>query len=234
MSVSTQDPHFLEFTSLQRINILGLQNELARQKAEIAKTESVSDTQLLTLRLTLRDYATAIRDHEYLSSLAQISCSDRADRYNDLVHAFPTIGLQPSQPYNSRFCTFHPPASIPPDPLRTFLSHHLPRRVTWTRGEIERHTGEFTQNLPPEEISPFVDKLARLIIAFGTGASLVVPVVVMSLNKSVTKSLVTTSVAMLIFASALAFGMNASNTETLVATATYAAVLVVFVGASGP
>ncbi len=55
-----QDPHFLEFTSLQRINILGLQNELARQKAEIAKTESVSDTQLLTLRLTLRDYGTSL------------------------------------------------------------------------------------------------------------------------------------------------------------------------------
>jgi hypothetical protein len=102
------------------------------------------------------------------------------------------------------------------------------------RAEMERHIGDFIDRKPPQNASRFVDSIARLILAFAAGASLVVPVVIMSLNKSVPKSLITTSVAVLIFAVALAFGVKASNTETLAATATYAAVLVVFVGTSGP
>jgi hypothetical protein len=47
-----------------------------------------------------------------------------------------------------------------------------------------------------------------------------------------TKSLITVSVAVLLFASALSVVMKTSNSETLVSTATYAAVLVVFVGTS--
>lgn len=79
-----------------------------------------------------------------------------------------------------------------------------------------------------------MDNVARLVLAFAAGASLVVPVVVMSLKKSVPKSLITMSVAVVLFAICLAFGVKAGNTETLAATAAYAAVLVVFVGTSGP
>lgn len=60
-----------------------------------------------------------------------------------------------------------------------------------------------------------------------------VPVVVMSLDKSVSKSLITTSMAVMVFAVSLAFGVKAGSTETLATTATYTAVLVVFVGTSG-
>lgn len=107
-----------------------------------------------------------------------------------------------------------------------------------TNSDIENHIGNTPQikknkRPQPEEISPFVDKLARLILAFGAGASLIVPVVIMRLNTNVTKSLITTSVAVVLFAVFLAFAVRASNTDTLAATATYAAVLVVFVGTSG-
>jgi hypothetical protein len=50
-----------------------------------------------------------------------------------------------------------------------------------------------------------------------------VPVVIMSLHKSVRKSLITTSVAVRLFAVGLAFSVKAGKTETLAATATYAA-----------
>ena len=58
--------------------------------------------------------------------------------------------------------------------------------------------------------------------------------VIMTLDKSVNKSLITVSVAVLLVGAALSLGIKASNMETLVATATYAAVLVVFVGSNTP
>ena len=56
---------------------------------------------------------------------------------------------------------------------------------------------------------------------------------IMSLPYSRTKSLVTTSVAVVLFALAVSLGFRIDNKDTVTATATYAVVLVVFVGASG-
>lgn len=84
-----------------------------------------------------------------------------------------------------------------------------------------------------ESISPFVDKLARFIVAFIGGVSLVVPMLIMCLpTANRTKRLITVSLAVTIFAALMSLGIRATNPETLVATATYAAVLVVFVGTS--
>ena len=92
---------------------------------------------------------------------------------------------------------------------------------------------EYLQNLPPETVSPFVDKLARFVVAFTGGAALVVPMLIMALpNMGKAKSLITVSVAVTLFAGMMSVGIRAGNADTLVATATYAAVLVVFVGAS--
>lgn len=93
---------------------------------------------------------------------------------------------------------------------------------------------EYLAGLPPETISPFVDKTTRFIIAFAGGAALVVPMLIMSLPFTYkTKSLVTVSVAVTLFAATMSVAIRASNADTLVATATYAAVLIVFVGTSG-
>jgi hypothetical protein len=70
-------------------------------------------------------------------------------------------------------------------------------------------------------------------MAFTGGASLIVPMLIMSFDPSRNKSLIVVSVSVLIFAVFLSSGIHASNQETLAATATYAAVLVVFVGTSG-
>jgi hypothetical protein len=89
--------------------------------------------------------------------------------------------------------------------------------------------------MTPGEVSPIVDGIARLVISVVAGAALIAPVVVMEVGeRSVRKNLITMSVAIGVFAIALAFGGKTSNTETLIATATYAAVVAVFVGTSGP
>ena len=69
-------------------------------------------------------------------------------------------------------------------------------------------------------------------MAFLGGAALLVPMIIMVFNSSLAKSLIVTSVAVFLFAVFLALGIYSSNMDTLVATATYAAVLVVFVGTS--
>lgn len=98
---------------------------------------------------------------------------------------------------------------------------------------MDNRIDEYLGDLPPQDISPLVDKLARFIIAFTGGAALVVPMLIMSLPSTHrTKSLITVSLAVTLFASVMSVGIRASNSETLVATATYAAVLIVFVGTS--
>ena len=121
--------------------------------------------------------------------------------------------------------------TVPSDPLRDALKRVLPKTLTYTRREIERRKEEYLDGCPPEEVSPFVDSLARFMVAFVAGAALVVPMLVMSLpNVSLAKSLVTVSGALVLFAGGFSVGLRANNTETMMATATYAAVLVVFVG----
>jgi len=60
--------------------------------------------------------------------------------------------------------------------------------------------------------------------------SILVPMIIMSLNNSKTKSLVTTSIAVVLFACICSFMLRTANDQTLAATAGYAAVLMVFVG----
>ena len=52
-----REPNFLEFRHLQRINLSEQQNELAREKSLFAASESVSSSELLHLRETLRAYS---------------------------------------------------------------------------------------------------------------------------------------------------------------------------------
>lgn len=83
------------------------------------------------------------------------------------------------------------------------------------------------------QASKLVDRLVRFLVAVAGGAFLIVPMLIMTLGgPSLNTSLITAAVAMLVFALVIAFAVRASNAETMVATATYAAVLVVFVGTS--
>lgn len=110
--------------------------------------------------------------------------------------------------------------------------NHLPSRLTFSSHERQVRMKEYEDGKPPRHVSELVDRLARFVIAIAGGVFLIVPMVVMTLGPSETKSLVTAAAAVMIFALILSFGIRVSNVETLVSTATYAAVLVVFVGTS--
>jgi len=70
-------------------------------------------------------------------------------------------------------------------------------------------------------------------MAFFGGIALIVPTVIMAKFEGINISLITTSVAVLLFGLALAFGAtDSTGKDVLAATAAYTAVLVVFVGTS--
>jgi hypothetical protein len=74
--------------------------------------------------------------------------------------------------------------------------------------------------------------IASTVIAVSGGALLIVPMLVMSFNTNRTKSLITVSCSVLLFGFFLSAVMKSKSSDIFVATATYAAVLVVFVGTS--
>jgi hypothetical protein len=118
------------------------------------------------------------------------------------------------------------------DSLRTLLMERLHVWMTYSRNEREARRMEFKNGKPPKDVSHFVDRPCRFIIAVVGGLFLVGPMLIMAIRPSTTKSLITVSAFVFLFAIVLTFGIRVTNIEGLVSTATYAAVLVVFVGSS--
>ncbi|CZR67095.1 uncharacterized protein PAC_16994 [Phialocephala subalpina] len=115
------------------------------------------------------------------------------------------------------------------DPLRYFLCSHLSVRIKYSAEEKKLRKTDFDKEYPPITVSPRVE-LARFIIAMFGPISILVPMIIMSLNPSKTKSLITTSVATVFFACCCSLTLQTANDQTLAATAGHAAVLMVFVG----
>lgn len=186
-------------------------------------------------RLFLTDYfpaAIAVQDYTSMQHLQDMPREKAAKRKRRLLEAFPEIGFMASEPFRTRYRTITLDQGLSLDPLRRLLNRVLPRKLTYTKAELRLRMDEYADEEPPVSVSPLVDKVACFLVAFVGGASLVIPMLIMSLPRNTTKSLITVSIAVTLFAILLSVGVRASNTETLVATATYAAVLVVFVGTS--
>ncbi|KAL6718703.1 hypothetical protein ACLMJK_002937 [Lecanora helva] len=221
-------PTILNFRKDTMINILHLQNEIMKRRSELRTDEgdeadvSVDMKQFEDL---LNRYTTAIRNYDYMDAL------ETAPRADLLV---PLNILDMYRRFSARDMGFKrlPRRSSQNDPLRRALSRFLPQTLTWTVEEIDSRFDDWRLGKRSTITSPFVDRLARFIVALTGGLSLVVPMLIMRIHQNTTKSLVTTSVAVILFSGIVSVGFNASNAETLGITAAYAAVLVVFVGTS--
>jgi VIT1/CCC1 family predicted Fe2+/Mn2+ transporter len=169
-----------------------------------------------------------------MSRLEVLNNVESREQQLSLTDNFQDIASKTGAPYNTRYLTL--PSTLPqrPDAVREALRKYLHKSLSWTKEEIRLRGNDYYQGRPPTIYSSFVDRLARFIMAFVGGAALLIPMAIMVFNSSLNKSLITTCVAVILFAGFLAFGISASNQDTLAATATYAAVLVVFVGTSLP
>lgn len=117
--------------------------------------------------------------------------------------------------------------------LYNILKQVLPKQLTYTKWEKAIRKRDYSGGRPPLKASLFVGLTASTITTLAGGALIIIPMVTMSFNPSRTKSIVTISVSVLLFGFVLAAFVTRSSSETFLGTATYAAVLVVFVGSSG-
>jgi hypothetical protein len=173
----------------------------------------------------------AIRNYNLFRELKPLGEERIEDRKALLRTSFPSLMSQCrwTKPFESHYYALND-NKVKVDNLRKALRHFLPRHLTYSRAERTRRSREFEEGKPPYEISIIVDRLSRLIVALVGGAFLIAPMLIMAINPNQTKSLVTASLGTLLFSCAISLGLSSSNNETMVSTATYAAVLVVFVG----
>lgn len=174
-----------------------------------------------------------MRDYTYVRQfgrLDHLSTQDRKQRLKDRIPHLSTQ-LRHIRPFESHYYAL-PDGEAKVDFLRDKFRRWLPTTLSYSSKERRFRAREFQEGEPPKEISEFVDRVVRLFVALIGGAFLVVPMIIMTINQSVTKSLVIAPLSVLLFAVVISFGVRTTNAETLVATATYAAVLVVFVGSA--
>jgi hypothetical protein len=176
--------------------------------------------------------ATAICDYEYLRGLPR-PIQDARDRNKASLDAVfgDYVGSFYSHPHG---CAWLPAgAQHPSDQLRELLRVRLPAWLTYTPTERQRYHEEYLRGDSPRYITSNIDIYARFLVAAFGGLMLVVPTLIMSLPQAtVTKSLVIISIAVLVFGGSVSLFFRANDKETMMATATYAAVLVVFLGVS--
>jgi hypothetical protein len=181
--------------------------------------------------------AEAIRDFKFITELNNLPEIFASNKRISLANAFPDLETPQkgakNHPYDTTYRTLQKATTQKKDGVREFLRKNLPNRLSWTDSERRACRSEYSAGKPPEIYSPFLDSVARFIIGMLGGCALIVPIVVMALHGSLVKSLVTVSIAVVLFALVFGILFQAENMETVVATATYAAVLVVFVGTSG-
>lgn len=116
------------------------------------------------------------------------------------------------------------------DEIREFLRAYLPVQLSWTDAEKEISPDSYKDKLRPRTLSPNGDRLARFLVAMVGALFILVPMYIMALHQNRNKNLITTTVAVLLFALLCSVTLRTSNDQTLGATAGYAAVLTVFVG----
>lgn len=124
--------------------------------------------------------------------------------------------------------------------LHSLLVWALPKEWTWSREEKESRPLSYSSDIEgekgfrPRRASLSVQIIGSTIVALFSGACIIAPMAFMSIRPDRSKNLITVSVSVVVFGFFLAAVVQMRSKEIFVATATYAAVLVVFVGASRP
>ena len=134
------------------------------------------------------------------------------------------------------------------DPFLVMSSRALESRSLKRAGLIPKevepllpnaHDEQYPVIFPPapyrhsaNQVAARKDSIARFVLAAFGGLALIVPMIIMVRVPGETASLIITSVFTVGFAAAIAWGSDQDASQILAGTAAYAAVLVVFVGAT--
>jgi len=178
--------------------------------------------------------AEAARDLQVIRSLDFLTSSEQERLRMRTVQYFPNTAasiLPDVDPFETENYRRLKPAdqTVVFDGVREFLRRCLPSWISWTEDEkISRK--DFYGTHAPERLSHAADSLVRFIVAMGGALFILVPMYIMALRQNAVKNLITTTVAVVLFALFCSIPLKLANNQTFSATVGYAAVLMVFVG----
>jgi hypothetical protein len=116
-------------------------------------------------------------------------------------------------------CSYFDETDVKIDALCAALMENLSLWLTYSQNERSACRKECGEGRPQKKVSTFVDRPVRFIISIVSSLFLIVPMVIMALDPSEKKSLTTVSASVFLFAMAPSFGVNVTNVESLVPTA---------------
>ncbi|EGP83083.1 uncharacterized protein MYCGRDRAFT_50913, partial [Zymoseptoria tritici IPO323] len=178
--------------------------------------------------------AEAIRDLEYIRSLDWLSHTEQKKREGDSNRFFPYTAksifgdVLPFRSESYRRLPAKPTKLV--DGVRELLRKYLLVQLTYSNDEKKARNERYKKREIPRTLSEAGEKIARFIIASVGALFILIPMYIMALHTSRTVNLVTTTIAVVLFAILCSITLRTTNDQTLSATAGYAAVLFVFVG----
>jgi len=201
--------------ALQHMNIIHLRKVIADETAQMLRNKTTNFEQMERVRKLLKNYVTALRDLKFM--LERPSQSDEVAKFiKNLLY----------------INTEEDAAILVHSGVESSSSTGLKWGTQIRFKEFIGYGGKIDLQVKKEK-----EKLAfslRLQMAIFGGLALIAPMLIMRLHPTLLTQLLTTSLFVLSFGTALAFLLKDSDEKYIVsASAAYTAVLVVFVGASG-
>jgi VIT1/CCC1 family predicted Fe2+/Mn2+ transporter len=190
---------------------------LSQRITDMAIAEAIRDLQ--TVRSL--DFMTPGEKDELHELTAYYLKTTAASNFAD-VDAFETENYRRLQP------TKH---AVIFDGVREVLRTYLPTQISWSPEEKVTRKELYEKGIyKPEILSSTADRLARFIVGAGGALFILVPMYIMSLHQNLMNSLVTTTIAVVLFVLVCSIPLKLANDQIFSSTFGYAAVLMVFVG----
>ncbi|KAK0119488.1 hypothetical protein ONS95_010935 [Cadophora gregata] len=228
-SVDLSNPSIPYYGTLRLYSLQHMCQELSCLSRKTLDDANASWHDLERLRTLLHDQAVAMKDLEYINEHL-LGVSEQA--FINTAQNLRDNNLSAGHHSNGWLYSAPSPRSVGGQ-LQTILQGYLPKWITWSSAEKKLQPAYYAKGKAPTKVSTAVRVISSTILSLCSGASIIVPMIVMSFNASKEKSLIVVSVAVVLFGFVLGAIVQAKSENVFIATATYAAVLVVFVGVSG-
>ncbi|KAH6665937.1 hypothetical protein B0J14DRAFT_203391 [Halenospora varia] len=224
----------VDFRPLYAIAIHNLQHQLAQQIQVIQKHEEIgdklTDEQLETIQKLVKEYTNSLRDFEFIHSnrfdtvfVKDIAASrlDNGPGSKLAAALISELGLDLPKPQQ----TIYSDSDLLGAFDHNLLQHSA--KVGKSRGS-ERHVREERD----KQIKRLKATSHRFVFALVGALAIVVPILIIAVEFAALKTLIVVSVSIFLFALGVALFSSAAPESLLGATATYAAVLMVFMNSN--
>jgi len=199
-----------------------------------SEREIVSEETILKLRVLLKEYDDALVAFSTIMAMETFSLID------DERQSSERTDLHPYEIYKSRLVRVDLGPRSLQDPfqrhihkcLRAFRYWSLSRKSTRDEEQVDEPNNNSQHKWSYQNTIFLAEVITRFLVALAAGVFMVIPLVTVSYQESLKAHLVTISIWILVFSLLVSTTMKTSNQATIGVSATYAAILSVFVSNS--